>query len=71
MPASGSKSFIQGYNCQAAVDGKAQIIIATNVTQETNDKQQVLPLIESIEKNAGKLPEIVTADSGYFSETNC
>ena len=72
MPASGSKDFIQGYNCQAAVDGKAQVIVATNVTQETNDKQQVESLIEKIEENtADKLPKVVSADSGYFSETNC
>jgi transposase len=72
MPASGSKDFIQGYNCQAAVDEKAQVIVATNVTQETNDKQQVEPLIENMAKNtAGNLPKVVSADAGYFSETNC
>src|SRR5210317_2116646 len=72
MPASGSKDFVQGYNCQAAVDGKAQVIVATGVTQETNDKQQIEPLIEKIEENtAGKLPKVVSADAGYFSETNC
>ena len=72
MPASGSKDFIQGYNCQAAVDGKTQVIVATGVTQETNDKQQIEPLIEKIEENtAGKLPKVVSADAGYFSETNC
>lgn len=72
MPTSGGKSFIQAYNCQAAVDKKAQVIIATRVTQETNDKQQVVPLVERIEGNTGgKLPQIFSADSGYFSETNC
>jgi len=72
MPASGSKDFIQGYNCQAAVDGKTQVIVATGVTQETNDKQQVEPLIEKTEENSGdKLPKVVSADAGYFSETNC
>jgi len=72
MPASGSKDFIQGYNCQAAVDRKTQVIVATGVTQETNDKQQIEPLIEKIEENtAGKLPKVVSADTGYFSETNC
>jgi hypothetical protein len=72
MPASGAKSFIQGYNCQAAVDKEAQVVVATNVTQETNDKQQVTPLIERIEANTGgNLPKVISADSGYFSETNC
>jgi LPS O-antigen subunit length determinant protein (WzzB/FepE family) len=66
-----SKSFEQAYNCQAAVDEKSQIIVATNVTQETNDKQQLKPLVEEIKKNTdGNKPKKASADSGYFSETN-
>ena len=66
-----SKSFEQSYNCQAGVDEQSQVIVATNVTQEPNDKQQVKPLVENIKKNTdGDKPEKVSADSGYFSETN-
>lgn len=66
-----SKSFEQSYNCQAGVDEKSQVVVATNVTQEPNDKQQVKPLVEDIKKNTeGDKPEKVSADSGYFSETN-
>lgn len=66
-----TKAFEQAYNCQAAVDETTQVIVATNVTQQTNDKQQVEPLIEDLKsKNNGKTPEIVSADSGYFSERN-
>ena len=66
-----SKSFEQAYNCQAAVDEKAQVIVAASVTQETNDKQQVKPLIESIKENTGgKKPKKASADNGYFSENN-
>ena len=66
-----SKSFEQSYNCQAGVDEKSQIIVAANVTQEPNDKQQVKPLVKEIKKNTdGNKPAKVSADSGYFSETN-
>lgn len=66
-----SKSFEQAYNCQAAVDEKSQIIIATNVTQQPNDKQQLEPMVEEIKKNTdNKTPNKISADSGYFSETN-
>ena len=66
-----SKSFEQSYNCQAGVDEQSQVIVATNVTQEPNDKQQVRPLVEEIKKNTeGDKPVKVSADSGYFSETN-
>jgi len=64
-------SFEQCYNCQAAVDDKHQIIIATNVTQEPNDKQQVESLVEKIKENTeGKKPKKISADSGYYSEDN-
>ena len=66
-----SKSFEQAYNCQAAVDEKSQIIVAASVTQQTNDKQQVKPLVEEIKENTdGDKPEKISGDSGYFSETN-
>jgi len=72
MPISGGKDFIQGYNCQAAVDEEAQVIVSTHVTQATNDKQQILPLITDIAANTDEdLPKIISADSGYFSEANC
>ena len=71
MPAGGSNHFIQGYNCQAAVDEKAQIIVASQVTQEPNDKQQVQSVLAKIEKNTGDKPNKLSADAGYFSEDNC
>lgn len=72
MPVSGGKDFVQGYNCQAAVDKQAQVIVGTHVTQATNDKKQIVPLLTDIAKKTnGKLPKIISADSGYFSESNC
>ena len=71
MKDSASKSFVQGYNCQAAVDEKAQIIVAADVTPQANDKQQVKPMMEQVKANTGgKKPRRVSADSGYFSEDN-
>jgi len=67
-----TKSFQQTYNCQAAVDGKKQVIVASGVTQHTNDKLQVEPLIKKIKANTdGILPDKISADAGYFSENNC
>jgi transposase len=66
-----SKAFAQCYNAQAAVDARAQIIVAAAVTQEANDKQQVTPMIEALRKNLqGKMPKVLSADNGYFSEEN-
>lgn len=62
-----SKSFVQAYNAQAAVDGQAQIITAAQVTQEANDKQQLAAMLVSVKENVGRFPEKGSADSGFFS----
>jgi len=68
MPDGGHKgSFVQAYNAQIAVDSKAQIIVAAEITQQTNDKQQLAAMLEQVEKNMGAKPVAATADTGYFS----
>jgi hypothetical protein len=65
-----SKSFEQAYNCQIASDEEAQVIVGTNVTQETNDKQQVKPVIEDVKKRTGQTPKRASLDAGYYSDDN-
>jgi transposase len=65
-----TKAFVQGYNGQAAVDCESQVIVAADVTQQANDKHQLLPMVEQIEDNLGEIPDRVLADAGYFSEEN-
>lgn len=66
-----TKSFEQSYNCQAAVDHQTQVIVAAQVTQQANDKQQVQPLVEQMKANLeGRRPAELSADAGYFSEAN-
>jgi len=65
-----TKGFEQAYNAQAAVDAHAQIIVAVGVTQEANDKHQLVPLVRQVEANCGALPAQLSADAGYFSEAN-
>jgi transposase len=65
-----SKSFEQAYNCQIASDEEAQVIVGTNVTQETNDKQQVKPVIEDVKKRTGQAPKKASLDAGYYSDDN-
>jgi len=66
-----TKSFEQSYNCQAAVDSQAQVIVAAQVTQQANDKQQVKPLVDQMKVNLeGRLPAELSADAGYYSDDN-
>ena len=60
-------SFVQAYNAQIAVDAEAQIIVAADVTQETNDKQQLAPMLEQVQQNTGVKPVASSSDAGYWS----
>jgi transposase len=71
MPDGGNKgSFMQGYNAQIAVDSAWQVIVGAEVTEETNDKKQLLPMLAQVVANLDQKPEKVSADTGYFSEWN-
>src|SRR5438128_1286845 len=60
-------SFVQAYNAQIAVDAEAQIIVAAEVTQEANDKQQLAPMLEQVQQNTGVQPVASSEDAGYWS----
>jgi transposase len=66
----GANGFVQGYNTQIAVEPLFQLIVGQRVTQAANDKQQMVPLVETIEEQSGQTPEGVLADSGYCSDEN-
>ena len=64
----GNGSFDQAYNCQAAVDSQAQIIVARRVTREANDKQQLKPMVEQMKSNLAEKPmraETAKANAGH------
>jgi len=62
--------YIQGYNAQAAVDAKAQIIVAHTLSNNGSDQAQFAPLLDAIRLNLGRNPREVSADAGYCSAAN-
>jgi len=66
----GADGFVQAYNAQAVVEEGSQLIVAQAVTQEANDKQQVVPMVAAVENQSGQMPTQLLADSGYCSERN-
>src|SRR6476469_3829403 len=71
MPVAGG-GFEQCYNAQAVVAADSLLVIAAQVVQSPNDKQQIEPMLERIgtlPEDLGK-PETLLADTGYFSEAN-
>lgn len=62
--------FEQCYNAQAAVDADSQVIVAEGLTNSGSDKQQVVPMVEAIEEQTGRVPRELSVDNGYCSEKN-
>ena len=71
MPVSGG-GFMQAYNAQASVDLDTMLMVAVHVTQHTNDKLELQPAFDELNKLPERLGKVTeaTADAGYFSETN-
>ncbi len=66
----GGNGWIQGYNCQAAVDGDHQIIVSVGVSNQALDQHHFVPILQRIVANTGQLPEKLIADAGYCSTGN-
>ena len=66
----GADGFVQAYNAQAAVEPKLQLIVGQTVTQAANDKEQLIPMLATMEEQSGQRPDDILADSGYCSEKN-
>ena len=71
MPVPGG-GFDQCYNAQAAVAVDSNLVVAIDVTQAPNDKQQVEPMLDKLGALEGGVGacETLLADTGYFSEDN-
>ena len=71
MPFAGG-AFEQCYNAQAVVAADSLLIVAQNVVQAVNDKQQIEPMLNQIDALPDELGEVDTllADTGYFSAAN-
>ena len=71
MPVAGG-GFEQCFNAQAMVAAASMLVVAADVTQAPNDKQQLVPMLDktiALPEELGR-PDTVLADNGYFSEAN-
>ncbi|HVA40772.1 MAG TPA: transposase, partial [Candidatus Binataceae bacterium] len=64
--------FEQCYNAQAAVAADSLLVVAADVVQAPNDKQQLAPMLSKLAALPAVLGEAETllADNGYFSAAN-
>ena len=71
MPVAGG-GFDQCYNAQAVVAAGSLLVVAPDVVQAANDKQQLEPMLNKVvalPDTLGKA-ETLLADNGYFSAAN-
>ena len=71
MPVAGG-GFEQCYNAQAVVAEDSLLVVASDVAQAPNDKQQLEPMLAktgALPEELGKA-ETMLADNGFFSEAN-
>ena len=71
MPVAGG-GFEQCYNGQAVVAAGSLLVVAAEVVQAANDKQQLQPMLNKLAVLSGALGNVETllADNGYFSAAN-
>jgi len=71
MPVAGG-GFEQCYNAQAVVAAGSLLVVAADVTQAPNDKQQIEPMLDKLGRLPGELGKADTllADTGYHSAAN-
>jgi len=60
----------QCYNGQLAVDAEFQIIVANRLTANSNDKGELVRVLDEVEETLGQQPEKLLADAGYRKEAD-
>jgi len=71
MPVAGD-GFDQCYNAQAAVATGSLLVVATEVSQAPNDKEQLAPMLQKLQglpEELGRCEQLL-ADNGYLSAAN-
>jgi hypothetical protein len=63
-------TYLQGYNCQLAVDSVHQVIVSVGVSNQPPDVEHLEPMLQRIAANTDAMPTVMTLDAGYWSENN-
>lgn len=69
MKSGTGKHFEQSYNAQAAVEVESMLIVSTRLSDQPNDKQELLPVLDAARSNGFEVNRVL-ADTGYYSEDN-
>jgi len=65
----GPRGFMRGYTAEVVVSDQ-HFIVGQRGTQNKTDNHSLLPLLEQVERECGKRPAVVLADSGFYCNEN-
>ena len=64
----GDGGFAPSHNLQISTDAAHGIIVGVGVTQAGSDQRELMPALEEIESNLGRLPKQVVAGGGFTTQ---
>src|SRR5271166_1385160 len=64
----GDGGFAPSHNLQISTDAAHGIIVGVGVTQAGSDQRELMPALEEIEGNLGRLPKQVVVDGGFTTQ---
>jgi len=67
MKAGNAQHFEQAFNAQASVEVESRLIVGQSVTEQANDKQQLVSAVATAQENGAQVAAVLV-DNGYFSE---
>jgi transposase len=67
MKAGNGQHYEQAYNAQAAVETETMLIVGERVSDQPNDKEQLVPSVQSVDQEIFQIDNVL-ADSGFYSE---
>ena len=67
MKAGNAQHFEQAFNAQASVEVESRLIVGQSVTEQANDKQQLVSAVATAQENGAHVAAVLV-DHGYFSE---
>lgn len=56
------------FNVQFATDGDARVIVGVDVTKDGTDGRQLAPMVDQLEANYGKCPDLILVDSAFATK---
>jgi len=68
MKAGNGSHFEQAYNAQASVETDSRLIVGTRVSDQPNDKEQLVPNVAAIATEVVSAVSAVLTDNGFYSE---